>query len=78
MNSTGAVLATGTWTATDLMTYQSYGCGVLFGTQIDSEFCGGRVFMAVTLTPTGTTLQIPAMLTVLCVIGDHVPGSPVL
>ena len=74
-NSAGAVLATGTWTAADLMTYQSYGCGVLFGDPIPSEFCGGRVFMAVTLTPTGTTLHIPAMLTVFCVIGNHVPGS---
>ena len=75
MNRAGTVLATGTWTATGLLTYQSYGCGVLFGTPIPQEFCGGRVLMAATLTPTGTTLQIPAMLTVLCVIGDHVPGS---
>src|SRR5919201_4697562 len=26
-DSLGNVLATGTWTATDLLTYQSYGCG---------------------------------------------------
>jgi len=31
--------------------------------------------ISVLLTPNGTTLQIPAMLTVFCVIGDHVPGS---
>jgi hypothetical protein len=31
--------------------------------------------MSVLLTPNGTTLQIPAMLTIFCVIGDHVPGS---
>jgi hypothetical protein len=74
-NSAGAVLATGTWSATSLLTYQSYGCGVLFGEPIPPEFCGGKVSMTVQLTPTGTALRIPAMLTVFCVIGDHVPGS---
>src|SRR6266498_3194067 len=74
-NSAGTPLASGTWTATSLLSYQSYGCGVLFGEPIPSEFCGGKVVMAVSLTPTGTTLEIPAMLTVFCVIGDHVPGS---
>jgi hypothetical protein len=74
-SSAGTVLATGTWSATSLLSYQSYGCGVVFGTPISPEFCGGKVSMTVQLTPTGTALQIPAMLTVICVIGDHVPGS---
>jgi hypothetical protein len=74
-NSGGTVEATGTWHATSLLNYQSFGCGVLFGDPIPPEFCGGRVLMAVQLTPNGTTLQIPAMLSVFCVIGDHVPGS---
>src|SRR6266508_254550 len=74
-NSAGTVLATGTWSATSLLSYQSYGCGVLFGDPIPPELCGGKVSMTVQLTPTGTALQIPAMLTVFCVIGDHVPGS---
>jgi hypothetical protein len=74
-NSAGTVLATGTWSATSLLSYQSYGCGVLFGDPIPPEFCGGKVSMTVQLTPTGTALQIPAMLTVFCVIGDHVPAS---
>src|SRR5262245_29690852 len=74
-SSTGTVLASGTWSATSLLSYQSYGCGVLFGDPIPPEFCGGKVLMAVLLTPTGTSLQIPAMLTVFCVIGDHVPAS---
>src|SRR5215475_7017548 len=30
-DSNGNVLATGTWTATDLLKYQSYGCGEVFG-----------------------------------------------
>lgn len=74
-NSAGTVLAIGTWSATSLLSYQSYGCGVLFGDPIAPEFCGGKVSMTVLFTPTGTALQIPAMLTVFCVIGDHVPGN---
>jgi hypothetical protein len=74
-NSAGTVLASGTWSATSLLSYQSYGCGVLFGDPIPPEFCGGKVSMTVLLTPTGTALEIPAMLAVFCVIGDHVPGS---
>src|SRR6266508_4160629 len=54
-DSGGSVLAKGTWEATALLNYQSYGCGVIFGTPIPPE--------------------LPATLTVFCVIGDHVPGS---
>jgi hypothetical protein len=74
-DSGGSVLAKGTWEATALLNYQSYGCGVIFGTPIPPELCGGKVMMAIFLTPDGTTLEIPATLTVFCVIGDHVPGS---
>jgi hypothetical protein len=58
-----------------VLSYQSYGCGVLFGDPIPPEFCGGKLSMTLQLTPTGTALQIPAILTVFCVIGDHVPAS---
>jgi hypothetical protein len=71
----GTVLATGTWEATALLNYQSFGCGVLFGDPIPPELCGGRVLMSVLLTPDGRTQEIPAMLSVFCVIGDHVPPS---
>jgi hypothetical protein len=74
-NGSGTVLATGTWHATALLNYQSYGCGVLFGDPIPPDACGGTVLMAVLLTPDGTALEIPAMLSVFCVIGDHVPRS---
>ncbi len=75
MDSEGNVLATGTWTATQLLTYQSYGCGVVFGTPIPPDLCGGRLAMRVLLTPDGTTLQIPGILSVYCVIGDKRPSS---
>jgi hypothetical protein len=72
-SSSGTVLATGTWDATELIDYQSYGCGVVFGQTIPSNFCGGVVRMAVTLhTPNG---DLPGILSVICVIGDHAPGA---
>jgi hypothetical protein len=74
-DSSGNVLATGTWTATGLINYQSYGCGELFGTPIPPDLCGGAVKMNVTLTPTGTSLQLPGIMTVFCVIGTHAPQS---
>ena len=72
-NSSGTVLATGTWKATQLLDYQSYGCGVVFGTPLPPDFCGGKVKMRVMLnTPIG---QLPATLTVICVIGSNPPNS---
>jgi len=73
MNAAGRVLATGTWEATDLLDYQSYGCGVVFGSPIPPNFCGGKVAMRVTLTtPLG---KVPGILTVICVIGPNPPNS---
>jgi len=74
-DSTGNVLASGTWTATGLLNYQSYGCGEVFGDPIPPDLCGGAVKMSVTLTPTGTSLQLPGTMTVFCVIGPHAPQS---
>jgi hypothetical protein len=47
----------------------------VFGTPIPPDLCGGAVKMSVTLTPTGTSLQLPGTMTVLCVIGTHAPHS---
>jgi hypothetical protein len=74
-DSSGNVHATGTWRATGLLNYQSYGCGEVFGNPIPPDLCGGAVKMSVTLTPTGTSLQLPGTLTVFCVIGPHAPQS---
>jgi hypothetical protein len=63
----------GTWTATQLLAYQSYGCGVVFGDPIPANFCGGQVRLRVTLT--AGTMQADGILTVFCLIGDHVPAS---
>src|SRR5438132_11644306 len=81
-DSSGAVLATGTWTATDLLEFQPYGCGVVHNfptpgatTPLPPDFCGGAVKMTVTLTPEGTSLAIPGILTVFCIIGPNPPNS---
>jgi hypothetical protein len=68
---------TGTWTATELLAYQSYGCGVIFGDPIGSNLCGGALKMRVALTATTPSgvVTIDGILTVFCLIGDHVPAS---
>src|SRR5262245_59762433 len=72
-DSSGNLLATGTWTATALLNYQSYGCGEVFGTPIPPNLCGGAVKMRVTLTtPKG---QLQRIMTVICVIGTQTPKS---
>ena len=74
--SDGTVEASGTWTATGLISYSFYGCrfipalGVDLG---DDNLCGGAVKMAVVLhTPLG---DVPGMLTVFCIIGPKAPSS---
>jgi hypothetical protein len=74
-DAAGTVIASGTWTATKLIAYQSYGCGVVEGDPLPPNFCGGKLKMAVVLTPDGTDLQIPAILTVFCIIGPNPPNS---
>jgi hypothetical protein len=74
-DSDGNVVAAGTWQATTLRTYQSYGCGVVLGNELPANFCGGKLKMRVLLTPDGTTLQIPGTLTVFCIIGPNPPAS---
>ena len=72
-DANGNVRASETWTANELLTYQSYGCGEVFGTPFPSNLCGGAVKMRVTLsTPEGS---LPAIMTVICVIGTHAPQA---
>jgi hypothetical protein len=73
MDSNGNVRASGTWTATQLINYQSYGCGEVFGAPIPPDLCGGAVKMRVTLTtPNGS---LPGIMTVICVIGTQAPQA---
>src|SRR5256885_7151655 len=51
LNGGGTVLASGTWEATELLDYQSYGCGIVHFPDGDvilpPNFCGGKVKMSV-------------------------------
>jgi hypothetical protein len=64
----------GTWSATGLIDYQSYGCGTILGDpSLPDNLCGGKVKVRVTLsTPFG---QLPAIMTVICIIGPNPPDS---
>jgi hypothetical protein len=73
LDSNGNVRASGSWRATELINYQSYGCGELFGEEIPPNLCGGVVKMRVTLTTPNGTLS--GILTVICVIGTHAPQA---
>ena len=73
-NSQGKVLASGTWTATELLSFQSYGCGVVLGMPIPANFCGGKLQLRVTLTPT-VGMPHEAILWVYCIIGPNPPNS---
>ncbi len=69
----GSFFASGTWTAIQLITFQPYGCGVVFSDPIPPDLCGGAVkFRATFSTPIG---ELPGVITVFCVVGDKVPAS---
>jgi len=69
----GSLFASGTWTATRLISFHAYGCGVVFGQPIPADLCGGVVKFAATFsTPIG---ELPGIITVFCVVGDKVPAS---
>jgi hypothetical protein len=66
------VTLSGTWSGGDMIRFTPYGCGVLAGTPIDANACGGIVTARVVLT--SGTQQMTAILSVVCVIGDT-PGQ---
>ena len=59
--STGMLVGSGTWTATDLLSFEFYGCGVVkgIGATLPANFCGGVLKLRVVFTPSGTSLAIP-------------------
>jgi hypothetical protein len=73
----GGDTITGTWTATDLLSFEFYGCGVVpsIGLTLPPNFCGGAVKMRVVFRPAGTSLVIPGLITVFCVIGPQAPPT---
>jgi hypothetical protein len=73
----GGDTLTGTWTATDLLSFEFYGCGVVpsIGATLPPNFCGGALKMRVEFMPDGTSLTLPGMITVFCVIGPQTPPT---
>jgi hypothetical protein len=71
----GGGTVTGTWAATDLLSFEFYGCGVVesIGVTLPPNLCGGMLKMRVVFTPAGTSLTIPGMITVFCVVGPQAP-----
>src|SRR5262245_51220189 len=72
----GTVRASGTWTATGLISYDFYGCRYIPALGVDTrndDFCGGAVKMAIVATV--GTAHFPAMLTVFCIVGTQAPSS---
>jgi hypothetical protein len=71
----GGGTATGTWTATDLLSFHFYGCGVVpsIGATLPPDSCGGALKMRVTFTPAGTSMTVPGIITVFCIIGPKAP-----
>lgn len=69
----GELFATGTWTATELISFQAYGCGEVLGEPIPSDLCGGAVKFAATFsTPLG---ELGGIITVFCIVGPKAPSS---
>jgi hypothetical protein len=69
----GSLFASGTWTATELISYVSYGCGEVLGEPIPSDLCGGMVKFAATFsTPIG---ELDGIITVFCIVGPKAPSS---
>jgi hypothetical protein len=58
-----------TWTATELLSFQPYGCGLApTGATLPPNFCGGRVEIRISIaTPSG---PVAGILTVVCLITD--------
>lgn len=72
----GGGTLTGTYTVTGLVDFQPYGCGVVFGTPIPPELCGGRLVFRVALVPAANpSLSLTGLLTIYCVIGEPPPSA---
>lgn len=69
----GTTIATGTWTATGLLAFQSYGDATPQG--LPSTFFGGRAALTIVGTPAGTTLMLPGILEIECALGTPPGGA---
>jgi hypothetical protein len=79
-NGAGALVAAGTWEATQLLSFEFYGCGVVesIGVTLPPDFCGGALKMRVHLTVTSGPFagaELDGILTIFCIVGPQAPSS---
>lgn len=74
-NAAGTVLGSGTWTATQLLSFNSYGCGFFSGGPLPPNFCGGLALIRVHLTPSAGGPGFAAILQVDCLLGKVPAGA---
>ena len=71
-NAGGDVLASGTWTAVDLLSFHSFGSGAVQG--LPANFEGGKALLRVRLSPDGGS-ALDAILRITCELGDQIPAA---
>jgi hypothetical protein len=70
----GTVVGSGTWTATGLIDFQSYGSAV--PQDLPANFFGGRLMLTALLAPSANpSVHLPAILQVECALGKVPPGA---
>jgi hypothetical protein len=77
-DSQGNTVAAGTWEATQLLSFEFYGCRFIPAIDVDlgdDNLCGGALKLAVNLMPDGTNLQLKGVLTIFCIIGPQAPPT---
>ncbi len=72
-NSAGTVLGSGTWTATQLLSFNSYGSGSAQG--LPPQFEGGQALILVHLTPQSGGSGFDAVLQIDCLLGSPPPAA---
>ena len=70
-NKNGTIVARGTWQATKLISFKSYGSAS--AQSLPKEFEGGRALIKVSIKPDGFNQSFDGTLTVTCLLGDEVP-----
>jgi hypothetical protein len=72
--SGGTVVGSGTWAATGLLDFQSYGNAVPQG--LPATFFGGRVMLTALVTPSANpSVHRPAILQIECALGNFPAGA---
>jgi hypothetical protein len=77
-DSAGTELAAGTWEATELLSFEFYGCGVVEGDPLPPDFCGGALKMRAHFTATSGPFageEVDGILTIFCIIGPQAPPT---